>query len=398
MGRRAARLGPGKPGLLLVLKPPHLKEISPPLLLGFLQMLESKSKEQAAPVASAADSESEAPKQQQQKKRQQQQREASAEVTKAAASAPEDTAVEGAAAVEGPASESGPGSAQKAEGGQDRSKLKSLEMLGYEHARDVMEECTRRAPWVTQTVDHLMRSFVTDLQQRPEERAIQTLQALLFKVGHRHVARLRRLHLGIGVPPGQRDGTCLPAQPAGAESSSPSRPPLQVYRMHMGTKAEVPKVLAEQLDQTCRSVFSGLQREEGAAAAVNDANSGAFLLTQREAMESDLRLLGQEPVTIADVISRLKFWISVLRAYVDETVPHLLRLEDESPTLQDLRTIEIEMPGRFPLEPIRNRAASAVRERRHRLSGSLVAPSPPLIAAALEQHDHHHAFLPLTPF
>lgn len=110
------------------------------------------------------------------------------------------------------------------------------------------------------------------------------------------------------------------------------------YKYQCATTAEVPSSLKKELNGVCRVCFN-----------VDTVNKHAsFVETYKEGVEHDL-----DPAhptfasTLAELISRLKYWKATLQSDVDDRLPALLRLEDESAALRDLRPLEVEVPGQY---------------------------------------------------
>ncbi|KAL3681984.1 hypothetical protein R1sor_000006 [Riccia sorocarpa] len=111
------------------------------------------------------------------------------------------------------------------------------------------------------------------------------------------------------------------------------------YKYPTATTAEVPQSLKKELSGVCRACFS--------ADTVN--KHVEFVNEYKRDFERDLdpESTGTFPATLAELTDRLKHWKGVLQSNVEDRLPAVLKLEQESRVLREFHVLDIEVPGQY---------------------------------------------------
>ncbi|KAH7432383.1 hypothetical protein KP509_07G020000 [Ceratopteris richardii] len=111
------------------------------------------------------------------------------------------------------------------------------------------------------------------------------------------------------------------------------------YKYPTATTAEVPGPLKKELAGVCRACFS----------TDTVTKHQDFVQEYKKDFERDLdpESTGTFPATLADLTERLKHWKGVLQGNVEDRLPAVLKLEEESVQLRDFHVLDIEVPGQY---------------------------------------------------
>ncbi|KAG6555625.1 hypothetical protein Mapa_002860 [Marchantia paleacea] len=111
------------------------------------------------------------------------------------------------------------------------------------------------------------------------------------------------------------------------------------YKYPTATTAEVPQSLKKELSGVCRACFS-----------TDTINKHVeFVNEYKRDFERDLdpESTGTFPATLAELTDRLKHWKGVLQSNVEDRLPAVLKLEEESRQLREFHVLDIEVPGQY---------------------------------------------------
>ena len=110
------------------------------------------------------------------------------------------------------------------------------------------------------------------------------------------------------------------------------------YKAPCANIAEVPNSLRKELGGVCKACFSPEQISKHS-------------WEMKKHRDSFLRDLDPDsssfPPTLGELVERLKGWKSTLQRSVEDYMPNLVKLEQESKLLQDLSPLDIEIPGQY---------------------------------------------------
>ena len=111
------------------------------------------------------------------------------------------------------------------------------------------------------------------------------------------------------------------------------------YKFMAKSEADVPDSVKKELDNTCRACFG----------KETIAKHSSFAEAYREKFERDLNPESEEfAETLGELIARLKQWVSRLQNSIEQTLPSVLRLEDECKNMgSGRRYFESEIPGQY---------------------------------------------------
>ncbi|CAM6100600.1 unnamed protein product [Calypogeia fissa] len=111
------------------------------------------------------------------------------------------------------------------------------------------------------------------------------------------------------------------------------------YKYPTATTAEVPQSLKKELSGVCRACFS----TDTVSKHVD------FVNEYKRDFERDLDpdSTGTFPATLAELTERLKHWKGVLQSNVEDRLPAVLKLEEESRQLREFHVLDIEVPGQY---------------------------------------------------
>eukprot|EP00897_Mesotaenium_endlicherianum_P005503 jgi/Mesen1/4981/ME000248S04265 len=129
------------------------------------------------------------------------------------------------------------------------------------------------------------------------------------------------------------------------------------YKYPTATTGEVPVSLKKELNGVCRACFS--------ADTVNKHTD--FVSEYKKDFERDLDPDSTDsfPVSLAELTRRLKHWEGVLQSNVEDRLPGVLKLEEESRHLRDWNVLDIEMPGQYFSDQVDHIGADVPIVRRH---------------------------------
>uniref|UniRef100_A0A7I4F837 Non-specific serine/threonine protein kinase n=1 Tax=Physcomitrium patens TaxID=3218 RepID=A0A7I4F837_PHYPA len=111
------------------------------------------------------------------------------------------------------------------------------------------------------------------------------------------------------------------------------------YKYPTATTAEVPQSLKKELAGVCRACFS-----------VDTINKHVDFVTEyKREFERDLDpdSASTFPATLAELTEKLKTWKGVLQSNVEDRLPAVLKLEEESRSLREFHVLDIEVPGQY---------------------------------------------------
>ncbi|GLJ07095.1 hypothetical protein SUGI_0058030 [Cryptomeria japonica] len=111
------------------------------------------------------------------------------------------------------------------------------------------------------------------------------------------------------------------------------------YKYPTATTAEVPQSLKKELSGVCRACFS--------ADTVN--KHVEFVNEYKRDFEHDLDPDStlSFPSTLSELTERLKHWKNVLQGNVEDRLPAVLKLEEESRALREFHVVDVEVPGQY---------------------------------------------------
>lgn len=111
------------------------------------------------------------------------------------------------------------------------------------------------------------------------------------------------------------------------------------YKYPTATTAEVPQSLKKELAGVCRACFS----------TDTVTKHQDFVQEYKKDFEKDLdpESTGTFPATLAELTERLKHWKGVLQGNVEDRLPAVLKLEEESVQLREFHVLDIEVPGQY---------------------------------------------------
>lgn len=111
------------------------------------------------------------------------------------------------------------------------------------------------------------------------------------------------------------------------------------YKYPTATTAEVPQSLKKELAGVCRACFS----------TDTVTKHQDFVHEYKKDFERDLdpESTGTFPATLAELTDRLKHWKGVLQGNVEDRLPAVLKLEEESAQLREFHVLDIEVPGQY---------------------------------------------------
>lgn len=169
---------------------------------------------------------------------------------------------------------------------------KPPEMLAFEAGREVMEALRAKHGALVHVLESLLTEIGSRFVPKPAERLLSVVHMLLHRC----------------------------------------------YKAPCANMAEVPQSLRKELSGVCKACFSADQV----------AKHGWEMKQHREAFLKDLDP-GSEgfPATLGSLVECLKGWRSTLQTAVEDYMPAILKLEQESRPLQDLSPLDVEMPGQY---------------------------------------------------
>ncbi|KAJ7563398.1 hypothetical protein O6H91_03G108600 [Diphasiastrum complanatum] len=111
------------------------------------------------------------------------------------------------------------------------------------------------------------------------------------------------------------------------------------YKYPTATTAEVPQSLKKELAGVCKACFS----------TDTITKHVEFVNEYKRDFERNLDPESTEtfPATLAELTERLKHWKGVLQSNVEDRLPAVLKLEEESRALRDFHVLDIEVPGQY---------------------------------------------------
>jgi len=182
--------------------------------------------------------------------------------------------------------------AQAASAAQAKMPDKPPEVMAFEAGREVMEALRSKHSSLVQVLETLLTDIGSRFVPRPAERLLAVVHMLLHRC----------------------------------------------YKAPCSNIAEVPVNLKKELGGVCKACFSeeqvakhGWEMKQHQKAFLNDLDpeSSAF------------------PKTLGKLVQCLKGWKATLHTAVEDFMPEVLHLEDESRSLQDLSPLDVEMPGQY---------------------------------------------------
>jgi transformation/transcription domain-associated protein len=111
------------------------------------------------------------------------------------------------------------------------------------------------------------------------------------------------------------------------------------YKYPTATTAEVPQSLKKELAGVCRACFS----------TDTVTKHQDFVQEYKKDFERDLdpESAATFPATLTELTERLKHWKGVLQGNVEDRLPAILKLEEESVQLREFHVLDIEVPGQY---------------------------------------------------
>ncbi|KAJ7564762.1 hypothetical protein O6H91_02G032300 [Diphasiastrum complanatum] len=111
------------------------------------------------------------------------------------------------------------------------------------------------------------------------------------------------------------------------------------YKYPTATTAEVPQSLKKELAGVCKACFS----------TDTITKHVEFVNEYKRDFEQNLDPESTEtfPATLAELTERLKHWKGVLQSNVEDRLPAVLKLEEESRALREFHVLDIEVPGQY---------------------------------------------------
>jgi transformation/transcription domain-associated protein len=94
----------------------------------------------------------------------------------------------------------------------------------------------------------------------------------------------------------------------------------------------------------CRACFS--------MDTVNKHND--FVQEYKQEFENDLNPESRNfPSTLAELTEKLKAWKTILQRNVEERLPSVMKLEEESRALREFHVLDVEVPGQYLNDQVR---------------------------------------------
>eukprot|EP00252_Welwitschia_mirabilis_P021819 TRINITY_DN5712_c0_g1_i1.p1 TRINITY_DN5712_c0_g1~~TRINITY_DN5712_c0_g1_i1.p1 ORF type:complete len:3567 (+),score=681.06 TRINITY_DN5712_c0_g1_i1:1467-10703(+) len=110
------------------------------------------------------------------------------------------------------------------------------------------------------------------------------------------------------------------------------------YKYPTATTADVPQALKKELSGVCRACFS----TDTVSKHID------FVNEYKRDFERDLDPENASfPSTLSELTERLKHWKNVLQSNVEDRLPAVLKLEEESKALREFHVVDIEVPGQY---------------------------------------------------
>lgn len=111
------------------------------------------------------------------------------------------------------------------------------------------------------------------------------------------------------------------------------------YKYPIATTAEVPLTLKKELGGVCRACFS----------VDTVSKHSDFVNEYKHDFERDLDpdSVDTFPKSLLELTKTLKHWEGVLQSNVEERLPAVLKLEDESRQLREWNVLDVELPGQY---------------------------------------------------
>jgi len=182
--------------------------------------------------------------------------------------------------------------AQAAHAAQAGLPEKPAEVVAFEAGREVMEALRSKHGPLVQVLENLLTEIGSRFVPKPAERLLAVVHMLLHRC----------------------------------------------YKAPCANIAEVPASLKKELGGVCKACFSSEQVSK----------HGWEMQQHREAFVRDLDPESEcFPTSLGKLVERLKGWKATLQTAVEDYMPPILKLEDESRSLQDLSTLDVEMPGQY---------------------------------------------------
>lgn len=116
------------------------------------------------------------------------------------------------------------------------------------------------------------------------------------------------------------------------------------YKHPSATTGNVPECLKKELSDIYRACFS--------ADSTNKHND--FVKKYKQKFEHDLNPESTStfPASLRELIERLKHWKNVVQTNMEERLPAVLKLEEESKVLSDFHFIDVEIPGQYFIDQV----------------------------------------------
>ena len=187
---------------------------------------------------------------------------------------------------------SGLGDADVESGSTAIASEKPPEVHAFEAGREVMESLRSKHGALVQVLESLLTEIGSKFVPKPAERLLAVVHMLLHRC----------------------------------------------YKAPCANIAEVPNSLRKELGGVCKACFSPEQISKHS-------------WEMKKHRDSFLRDLDPDspsfPLTLGELVERLKGWKSTLQRSVEDYMPSLVKLEQESKLLQDLSPLDIEIPGQY---------------------------------------------------
>lgn len=175
------------------------------------------------------------------------------------------------------------------------------EHLAYNRAKQVMETLRAKQIAPLQTLD----LFISELAQRFPARTDERLLAVVYTLQHR------------------------------------------TYRVPLSSNSPIPASLCKELSSVCKAC-----RSTSVNASKISSNTWNHWSNYQMKFANDLDMTSETaPKNLGELAERLKGWKTMMESIIEDTNPHVLRLEDISPPLMDMALDEIEMPCQAPPSP-----------------------------------------------
>lgn len=111
------------------------------------------------------------------------------------------------------------------------------------------------------------------------------------------------------------------------------------YKSAYATTGNVPEILKKELSSVSGTCFF----------ADSTNKQVDFVNKYKQKFERDLdpESTATFPVSLCELIRRLKQWKNVVQTNMEEQLPAVLKLEEESKVLSDFHFIDVDIPGQY---------------------------------------------------